>query len=324
MSVDDIAPPVTFAAMGGQTKIKKSDDMMEEEEGDDHDHDRDLNHTAGNRNNNFTPLEEIMTSLSSKEPLAGGGGGNKAKKQPQKGGARGGGGGGGGGGNKSVTSSLKREDGSHAQLTPSTSETFISQKNQKKISKSSKMTQNGKDKRQTLVPCIKEERVDSNTREGSSSVAEPDAIISVNLLTAEIHIEDNEFNTFDINLAAGRKKLLIGGGNVITQSMTNTNQNDSESIVSAGAIVTEAKSQNSFDPDNAGFTINIQLAGEVPGLKPPAVARKPKAPRLFIVNRSGEATEVVSSFFVCLLVCLFVCLFGRNKMFNFLFYYFHS
>ena len=35
------------------------------------------------------------------------------------------------------------------------------------------------------------------------------------------------------------------------------------------------------------------LSGEVEGLKPPAVADKPMEPRLFIVNRSAEATELV-------------------------------
>lgn len=39
----------------------------------------------------------------------------------------------------------------------------------------------------------------------------------------------------------------------------------------------------------------VTLSGEVEGLKPPAVADKPMDPRLFVVNRGAEATELVSS-----------------------------
>ncbi len=38
----------------------------------------------------------------------------------------------------------------------------------------------------------------------------------------------------------------------------------------------------------------ILLSGEVEGLKPPAVSDNPMEPRVFIMNRQGEATEVVS------------------------------
>lgn len=38
----------------------------------------------------------------------------------------------------------------------------------------------------------------------------------------------------------------------------------------------------------------VELSGEVEGLKPPAVADSPMQPRLFVVNRSAEAVEVVS------------------------------
>jgi hypothetical protein len=38
----------------------------------------------------------------------------------------------------------------------------------------------------------------------------------------------------------------------------------------------------------------VVLSGEVEGLKPPAVADKPMEPRLFVMNRAAEATEVVS------------------------------
>ena len=38
----------------------------------------------------------------------------------------------------------------------------------------------------------------------------------------------------------------------------------------------------------------VNLSGEVAGLKPPAVTDSPMDPRVFIVNRAGDATEVVS------------------------------
>jgi hypothetical protein len=66
----------------------------------------------------------------------------------------------------------------------------------------------------------------------------------------------------------------------------NHSQADHQSIASHG-------SQKQKSPLDAV----VLLAGEVPGLKPPAVARSPKPPRLFIIDRNGEANEVVSSTF---------------------------
>jgi hypothetical protein len=37
----------------------------------------------------------------------------------------------------------------------------------------------------------------------------------------------------------------------------------------------------------------INLSGEVAGLKPPAVSDSPMEPRVFIIDRSAEAVEVV-------------------------------
>lgn len=54
----------------------------------------------------------------------------------------------------------------------------------------------------------------------------------------------------------------------------------------------------SEDPLNPG----VVLSGEVEGLKPPAVADKPMEPRLFVVNRAAEATEVVSACVLMLVV----------------------
>jgi hypothetical protein len=45
----------------------------------------------------------------------------------------------------------------------------------------------------------------------------------------------------------------------------------------------------------------VALAGEVPGLIPTAVTDNPIEPRVFIVSRSAEATEVVRA--VCLVFC---------------------
>lgn len=54
---------------------------------------------------------------------------------------------------------------------------------------------------------------------------------------------------------------------------------------------------NSFDialGGDAPLDPLVVLSGEVEGLKPPAVADKPMEPRLFVVNRAAEATELVS------------------------------
>ena len=54
---------------------------------------------------------------------------------------------------------------------------------------------------------------------------------------------------------------------------------------------------NSFDIDfksAAPLAPRVTLSGEVAGLKPPAVSDAPKEPRLFVVARSAEATEVLS------------------------------
>eukprot|EP01038_Epipyxis_sp_PR26KG_P010744 gene10744-14429_t len=53
---------------------------------------------------------------------------------------------------------------------------------------------------------------------------------------------------------------------------------------------------NRFEIDliNNPLAPKVLLSGEVEGLKPPAVSDSPMEPRLFIVNRAGEATEVLS------------------------------
>jgi len=56
---------------------------------------------------------------------------------------------------------------------------------------------------------------------------------------------------------------------------------------------------NSFDidlsPGASPLDPKVVLSGEVSGLKPPAVADRPMEPRLFVVNRAAEATELLSS-----------------------------
>lgn len=64
---------------------------------------------------------------------------------------------------------------------------------------------------------------------------------------------------------------------------------------------------NSFEIDlasEAALSPAVVLSGEVEGLKPPAVADKPMDPRLFVISRSAEATELVclSKLFASLLL----------------------
>jgi hypothetical protein len=65
---------------------------------------------------------------------------------------------------------------------------------------------------------------------------------------------------------------------------------------------------NSFDvalTSEDPLNPTVVLSGEVEGLKPPAVADKPMEPRLFVMNRAAEATEVVSCLenFVVVISC---------------------
>lgn len=71
-----------------------------------------------------------------------------------------------------------------------------------------------------------------------------------------------------------------------------------ESIPTDNVEISESVVVESTPP--SALDVKVQLAGEVPGLKPPAVARSPKPPRLFVVSRNGEATEVVSFRFLSL------------------------
>ena len=111
-----------------------------------------------------------------------------------------------------------------------------------------------------------------------ASSAEPDAIILVNLLKSTCTIKDYELNSFQMDLAFGRVKH--DDEIVVDQSQE---ASEEEKVVD----VFNKKRESPMD-------VTVLLAGEVPGLKPPAVARYPKPPKLFIINRHGEATEVIS------------------------------
>lgn len=75
-----------------------------------------------------------------------------------------------------------------------------------------------------------------------------------------------------------------------SEEVTTVNATDSPTL-------NPPKQNTSSDDSTADnqSNVRVELAGEVIGLKPPAVAKKPKPPRLFILNRDGEATEIVSN-----------------------------
>lgn len=109
-----------------------------------------------------------------------------------------------------------------------------------------------------------------------SSSAEPDATIRVNVLKSTVLIKDYEFNSFAMDLAFAR----VAHDEIPVEEEQGSGE---EKVVD----VFNKKRETPMD-------VVVLLAGEVPGLKPPAVARYPKPPKLFIINRHGEATEVVS------------------------------
>lgn len=70
-------------------------------------------------------------------------------------------------------------------------------------------------------------------------------------------------------------------------------RSEAEELSQVNDLATQSVLSEAAEPLSP-LDVAVKLAGEVPGLKPPAVARAPKPPRLFVVNRSGEATEIVS------------------------------
>jgi hypothetical protein len=153
---------------------------------------------------------------------------------------------------------------------------------------------------------------------------EPDATITINLIQGTCLVEDYEFNTFDITLncpptvstsgtatdhqsSAAELKGVDEANNPLPSTTeqqpddnnnNNPTNNENQSIVGDHHSVVSEKS--TMNPMVGGvrqspLDVIVQLAGEVPGLKPPAVARSPKPPRIFILNRSGDATEVVKN-----------------------------
>lgn len=108
-----------------------------------------------------------------------------------------------------------------------------------------------------------------------SSNVEPDAVIYADVLVGKCTVKDYEYNSFEMDLAFTRRHRINPPANI--------DENDQPDIED----VHNKKRETPMD-------VTIHLAGEVPGLKPPAVARYPKPPKLFVINRNGEATEVVS------------------------------
>lgn len=102
------------------------------------------------------------------------------------------------------------------------------------------------------------------------------------MLNLLVVIQDFEFNTFAIRLTnspgeSHATEVKPDGGEIGTPLSVE---------VSASATSLEGVD----DP----LAVKVVLAGEVEGLKPPAVARNPRPPRLFVVERDGQAEEVLS------------------------------
>jgi hypothetical protein len=164
---------------------------------------------------------------------------------------------------------------------------------------------------------------------------EPDATITINLIQGTCLVEDYEFNTFDITLncpptlptagivtdhqsSATELKGVDEANNLLPSTEqqpddNNINPTNNENQSIAGDHHSVLSEKSTMNPVVGGvrqspLDVIVQLAGEVPGLKPPAVARSPKPPRIFILNRSGDATEVVRNevwFIFCEVVFIF-------------------
>ena len=87
---------------------------------------------------------------------------------------------------------------------------------------------------------------------------EKDAIFTFDFNEYKCNVLDHQYNSFDIDLSS-----------------------------SPSSSPSSSSSSSALDP-------KVVLSGEVAGLKPPAVADRPMEPRLFVVNRAAEATELLS------------------------------
>eukprot|EP00981_Chlorochromonas_danica_P004307 scaffold865_cov160-Ochromonas_danica.AAC.26 len=96
---------------------------------------------------------------------------------------------------------------------------------------------------------------------------ERDAVFSAHLLSGHCSLQDAEHNYFEADLASTRRHKA--------------------------SLAKEDNQQSKGDKEEP-FYVRVVLSGEVEGLKPPAVIRNPKSPRLFIVNRDGSALEAAS------------------------------
>lgn len=92
------------------------------------------------------------------------------------------------------------------------------------------------------------------------------------------------------------------GGENRTEGLSGTEEKEAEDasftfdIVKFKCLIQDYEF-NSFEVDLSSAESlhpSVTLSGEVQGLKPPAVADKPMEPRVFVVSRAAEATELVS------------------------------
>lgn len=95
-------------------------------------------------------------------------------------------------------------------------------------------------------------------------------------------VQDFEFNTFAIHLTNSR------GESHAAEVKPDGEETGAPLSVEVGASAASLEGMD--DP----LAVKVALAGEVEGLKPPAVARNPRPPRLFVVERDGQAEEVLS------------------------------
>lgn len=163
---------------------------------------------------------------------------------------------------------------------PTSTSTPLERKNLKSTSASSKSTKPRIEKKNKVMNTVREIDEHHGAHDLFASSTEPDAVICVNVLNGKCTIQDYEYNSFEMDIAFNRKTKIEGS---LEQNVQEGKSNSEEGDVH------NKKRETAMD-------VTVLLAGEVPGLKPPAVARYPKPPRLFVINRNGEATEIVSSY----------------------------
>jgi hypothetical protein len=195
--------------------------------------------------------------------------------------------------------SMKSKQSAPSIISASKTSAALSSKTKGRSAKLNK-TNNGGNNVETVKPLrvmstVREEDGHRSGHDLFSASTEPDAKICVDILKGKCSIRDYEYNCFEMDLGFTRRKLYQQQQKQPTDE-TESPAKESEPVIDSNDCNQPRDVHNK--PRESPMDVMVLLAGEVSGLKPPAVARFPKAPRLFVINRDGDATEVVRFEFI--------------------------